>query len=144
MATEATTLPSPLSLCCPPPDSPALCPPPPSSCIVVHCHITLCHSPPDCPTLSATCSSCIVHCPLLLSCPLPTCLASSNAPTCPLVSADGVLVHLLLLICFSFWDVVREGCNAFPCKKEKQYLQRLMLRGLNALKTSEAKVAYNH
>jgi hypothetical protein len=43
---------------------------------------------------------------------------SADAST-TLVSADGVLVPLLLLICFSFWDVVREGGDESPCKKEK-------------------------
>jgi hypothetical protein len=46
--------------------------------------------------------------------------------TTTLVSADGVLVPLLLLIFFSFWGVVREGGNASPCKTEKQELQRSM------------------
>jgi hypothetical protein len=50
---------------------------------------------------------------------------SADASTM-LVSADGVLVCLLLLICFSLGDVVREGGNVSSCKKEKQELQRLM------------------
>jgi hypothetical protein len=37
-----------------------------------------------------------------------------------LVSADGVLVRLLFLICFSFWDVVREGGNASPWEKRSR------------------------
>ncbi len=51
---------------------------------------------------------------------------TSADATAMLVSADGVLIRLLLLICISFGDVVMEGGNASPCKKEKQELQRLM------------------
>jgi hypothetical protein len=51
---------------------------------------------------------------------------TSAHATTMLVSADGVLVRLLLFICFSFWDIVREGGNASPCKKKKQDLQRSM------------------
>jgi hypothetical protein len=51
---------------------------------------------------------------------------TSADATTMLVSADGVLVRLLLLICFCFWDVARERGNVSPCKKEKQELQRLM------------------
>ncbi len=39
--------------------------------------------------------------------------------TTTLVSADGVLVRPVLLINFSFWDVVREGGNAFPMQKRE-------------------------
>jgi hypothetical protein len=51
---------------------------------------------------------------------------TSGDATTTLISGDGVLVCLLLLICFSFWDVVREGGDESPCKTEKQELQRLM------------------
>jgi hypothetical protein len=52
------------------------------------------------------------------------CDASADALTM-LISAMDVVVRLLLLICFSFWDVVRKGGNASPFKKEKQDLKRL-------------------
>jgi hypothetical protein len=59
------------------------------------------------------------------------CDTSADASTM-LVSAMGVVVvRLLLLICFSFWDVVREGGYALPCGKEKQDLQR-STRSINA------------
>jgi hypothetical protein len=74
-------LPSPLSLCHPPPDSSVLCPPPPSSCLVIHCHIASRCLPPDCLTLSSTRSSRINHHPLLSCCPPPACLASFMSPT---------------------------------------------------------------
>jgi hypothetical protein len=46
------------------------------------------------------------------------CSALVDAAT-TLVSADGVLVRQLLVVCFSFWDAVREGGNASWCEKEK-------------------------
>ncbi len=101
IAPEATTtLPSPLSLCPQPPNSSALCPSPPSSCLVIHRHIALRCSPPDCSTLSATRSSCIIYRPLLSCCPPPACLALFIAPTqrviqCPL--APHTIYHDLIV-----------------------------------------------
>jgi hypothetical protein len=45
---------------------------------------------------------------------------TSADATTMLVSADGMLVRLLLLICFLFWDVVREGVMRLHAKKRSR------------------------
>jgi hypothetical protein len=89
------TLPSPLSLCCPPPNSPTLCPPPLSFCLVVHQHITLPCLLPDCSALSATPSSHVFHCSLMLCC-LPPARLHLCCPSPPLVMFFNACLPLTL------------------------------------------------
>ncbi len=122
-------LPSPLSVCRPPPDSPVLCPPPPSSCLVVQCHTALHCLPPDCPTLSASRSSCIVHHSLLLCCLLSACLMLSPTPqptTEPavLVLEEDICTQCHTLPCTFFEpNKIRDFLMAFQkrCTQEQKF-----------------------